>query len=1109
MLCSQIIHYLEQSHDKNDTLILYMYLDYKDKERQSLANLTGSLIKQIVQHQQFSFPPGELNDLFLASREGEAKAEQSDMLRILREQFRAYSKIFVVADGLNDVDDAVRDGLDHLFSDLLMTEDDTPANNVSVMVTARFSEDESALYTVTCTVCEAKELRVYRHCYDCERDDKHFDLCESCVAEGERCGHPCHSLEEPQRVYMLVQAGDDEIRQFVESEMSKRTKQDRYQRSQRRIGSTSLGGTSLARRLESRPDLGQQLCDEIVQKSQGSYLLANLYLEDIASRTDVKQIKDALLGLPEGLGGVYHDKMKRIEMQSEYARKVGMATLYWIVYTSRPLKFAEIQHALAIRVGQPFLDEREKTGEADMILYTAGLVTVAADKTAVRIHLSLHEYLKEQGQQWFPEAELEIAKKLLTYLNYEAMTRPFSTDPGDSIQNRLEKFPLLSYAALYWNDHVASVCSHPDVQPLLFEFLGNPSRIDLCVQVSYALQSKFKIDLDVRRGVTGLHLAALYGLTSIIPDLVSKKGLDIDAIDPKYEQTALMYASKNGHVSTVKALLDLGASINVRSARESSAFLEAFTGNTDDHIKIVELLLEQSDLDVNTRYADEGDRTVLMMSTFPKFDREEVVKLLLHKPGIHANLKDFNGDTALSLATTNGNAAIVRRLLTHPKIDINSVNNSSISALTIAAKSNSFDIVDQLLERQAVTSLKDGEEGCTAFFSAIEAGSREAIKSFSTHRKNDLYTVDSKQRTTLHAACASGDLAIVRLILHSDLAKSSRASGGQTPLHEACRGGHIDVIRTLLQKGVDPTITDNQKRTPLRVAWENGNEDAVRWMQDPQNISGDLLSERLPPLTSLPIWSLAKSNRLDILQEEIIRRGKEDNSGCGATTDQAVTFDLVEQNPDTGDTALHYAITNEQPKILRWLLEANVPVDLPNHLKRTPLHLAANSRDPELTEMLLQHSPNLDFPDIVGLTPLLTAQKQEKYDIAVLLIAAGASTKDCHRAHIQRTFFAAVELGYADVAGKLIAKGADHLRQNTQGLTAKQIALAHDDVDMVRVLDMQKSFFLPLRSSTQRSRDFESATTPPMHNGPFAPDFGLSPFRTRPSMPGSFFEDVF
>lgn len=79
-----------------------------------------------------------------------------------------------------------------------------------------------------------------------------------------------------------------------------------------------------------------------------------------------------------------------------------------------------------------------------MILYTAGLVTIAADKTAVRIQLSLHEYLKNQGQQWFPEAELEIAERLLTYLNNESMTRTGSRELDNNVQNRLEKFPLLS-----------------------------------------------------------------------------------------------------------------------------------------------------------------------------------------------------------------------------------------------------------------------------------------------------------------------------------------------------------------------------------------------------------------------------------------------------------------------------------------------------------------------------------------------------------------------------------------------------------------------------------------------------------------------------------------
>ena len=103
--------------------------------------------------------------------------------------------------------------------------------------------------------------------------------------------------------------------------------------------------------------------------------------------------------------------------------------------------------------------------------------------------------------------------------------------------------------------------------------------------------------------------------------------------------------------------------------------------------------------------------TLLMMSTFPKVDREEVVKLLLEKCGINVNLKDLDGKIALSLATINDNAAIIRLLLSHPNIDINSINSIHDSALIVAMKSNFVEIVDQLLERYTEASLQDGEGG--------------------------------------------------------------------------------------------------------------------------------------------------------------------------------------------------------------------------------------------------------------------------------------------------------------------------------------------------------------------------------------------------------------
>ena len=128
------------------------------------------------------------------------------ILRILRAQFEACRMIFIVLDGWNDVNDAIRNGLDDLLSDLLVNQDEVPAKNVSVMVIARFSEKESALYTVTCSISQAKEWKAYRHCYDCERNGNPYDLCEPSMAERERWGHPSHKLEEVQRIEIAQEA---------------------------------------------------------------------------------------------------------------------------------------------------------------------------------------------------------------------------------------------------------------------------------------------------------------------------------------------------------------------------------------------------------------------------------------------------------------------------------------------------------------------------------------------------------------------------------------------------------------------------------------------------------------------------------------------------------------------------------------------------------------------------------------------------------------------------------------------------------------------------------------------------------------------------------------
>ncbi|KAI9810139.1 MAG: hypothetical protein M1827_006665 [Pycnora praestabilis] len=1065
VLCSNVIHHLEETFPVRSTLVLYLYLDYKEKEKQSVINLIGSLVKQLIQHQQFAFRSKELRKMFLDSR-GEAKPSEEDMIRVLQEEFKAFTRVYLIIDGWNDAAEDVQQRLDDLLMDSLR------ADNVSTMVTSRSAEIDTAASAVTCSNCGKSPLSIYWHCNRCDL----YDLCEDCKYAGYSCGNEGHELGETEydRVHILVKATDDEIRSFVEWEMGRQTKHDSHRRIDKRTGTTSLSSTPLARRLDSKPTLKLQIPNEIVGKSKGMYLLARLYIDSLKTMQSVKQIEAALLNLPEDLDAVYEEKMKRITTQKPKRNaERAKEALYWIICTNRPLSFKELQHALSVEEGNTTYDPDDETEVADIISLTAGLVTIDSDQRAVRIHTTLHTYLQEHREKWFPGADTDIALTLLTYLNFDDLEEPCENDSGPQIKSRLEELPLLSYASQFWGDHIAKVCSESDVLSLLLAFVSNTGKLASCVQAAYFIDSKINADIDVRKGVNGLHVSALFGLDPVISELVLEKGLPIDSVDPKYEQTALMYACRKGHITTVTKLLDLGASVNVRSARESTAFFEAYLRVGEVYGQIAKLLLEKPELDINAAFLEEMNRTGLMMAA--SFGDEELVEAFLQRMDLDTNLQDQEGCTALYLAALNDNVDVVKLLLAHQGVNIDLCNSVGSSPLTVAARHGCVDIVDLLLAEGADISIKDQEGGGTPFLRAIDEGRIHMVETFLAHNV-DIRTVDDRGRGLLHSASVNGHEDIVRLLLKAGLSKDSIGDRGETPLHDASRGGHYAVVQLLLEEGADREIKDRSGRVPATVAWQNGHIKVMRELEGKDTSAGTPEDEPVPDPELLPTWSLANLGLINIVRQRITILGKTSSTQAKEPS----SLNLSDQNPDNGDNALHCAVTCKYHDILALLLEANVSPDSLNILKRAPLHLAAYNDDTESVIILLRHDPRQDLRDAWNMTPLIIAQNLQHYYLAVTLIEAGAQIDKALHMHIQPTFFAAVELGNSQVAGDLIAKGADHLHPDVKtGRTAKQIARANDDVAMLRTLDRNKSNYFAFRPPSQRSEDYASATSSP------------------------------
>src|SRR5882757_5565282 len=139
-----------------------------------------------------------------------------------------------------------------------------------------------------------------------------------------------------------------------------------------------------------------------------------------------RKVETFLGNLQRGSGAydyAYEEAMNRIPQQRiEFAKLV----LSWITCAKRPLTTSELQHALAVEIGMPKLDEDNLPQVEDMVSVCAGLVTVDDGSGIIRlVHYTTQEYFERTQQVWFPNAVTDIAKVCSTYLSFDTFESGF------------------------------------------------------------------------------------------------------------------------------------------------------------------------------------------------------------------------------------------------------------------------------------------------------------------------------------------------------------------------------------------------------------------------------------------------------------------------------------------------------------------------------------------------------------------------------------------------------------------------------------------------------------------------------------------------------------
>ena len=182
----------------------------------------------------------------------------------------------------------------------------------------------------------------------------------------------------------------------------------------------------------------------------------------------------------------------------------------------------------------------------------------------------------------------------------------------------------------------------------------------------------------------------------------------------------------------------------------------------------------------------------------------EVVKYLLSRDDVDANMRNRGNNTPLHEAAYYGRLDVVKYLLSRDDVDANARDGGGDTPLHDAARSGHLDVVKYFLSRDGVdVAPPDGGDGHTPLHEAARSGHLDVVKYLSSRDDVDADARDVVGQTSLHHAAVYGhfNLNVVKYLLsRNDVDVNALDIWGQTPLHYAARYGHLEMVKSLLSR---------------------------------------------------------------------------------------------------------------------------------------------------------------------------------------------------------------------------------------------------------------------------------------------------------------------
>jgi ankyrin repeat protein len=336
------------------------------------------------------------------------------------------------------------------------------------------------------------------------------------------------------------------------------------------------------------------------------------------------------------------------------------------------------------------------------------------------------------------------------------------------------------------------------------------------------------------------------------------------------------------------------------------------------------------------------------------------------------------------LACTNGNAAVVQRLLA-AKGDPNLAMSNGETPLMAAARSGNAEVVNALLAHGAHVDAVEANGGQTALMWAASQGHPQVTRVLIENGANVRYR-SKRDFTALLFAARQGDSESARSLVAAGADVNEKTVDGSTPLLVAVASGQESTALTLLDIGADPNLADSNGYTPLHaIVWKasakvglvkpNGSSALVKallthganpnvaFLKDPPPIPGSYIySAGLTGAT--PLWLAAKSADANVMRALVAGGADLRKGNKGGITPLMVAAGMS-QSRGPGS-----ASESELLKAVKAAVELGADINAVNEAGQTAVHGAAAAGFNSIIQFLADSGAKLDIRDMRGQTPL-------------------------------------------------------------------------------------------------------------------------------------------